>query len=169
MSVDIAGTVGSTVDSVRWPDVTRVPDGPLGVVSGSIADRLLRRAAARLPVRLVYPDGTVVGAADPTLPTMVIHRPEAMARRIGRYGLIGFGESYMAGEWSSDDLGGFITEFAKSVADLVPVPLQRLRRFAVVRPPLSQHNSPAQARRNIAEHYDLSNELFAVFLDETRT
>ncbi|MET0757016.1 MAG: class I SAM-dependent methyltransferase [Mycobacterium sp.] len=169
MSVDIAGTVGSTVDSVRWPDVTRVPDGPLGVVSGSIADRLLRRAAARLPVRLVYPDGTVVGAADPTLPTMVIHRPEAMARRIGRYGLIGFGESYMAGEWSSDDLGGFITEFAKSVADLVPVPLQRLRRFAVVRPPLSQHNSPAQARRNIAEHYDLSNELFAVFLDETMT
>ena len=169
MSVDIAGTVGSTVDSVRWPDVARVPDGPLGVVSGSIADRLLRRAAARLPVRLVYPDGTVVGAADPTLPTMVIHRPEAMARRIGRYGLIGFGESYMAGEWSSDDLGGFITEFAKSVADLVPVPLQRLRRFAVVRPPLSQHNSPAQARRNIAEHYDLSNELFAVFLDETMT
>ncbi len=169
MSVDIAETVGSTVDSVRWPDVARVPDGPLGVVSGSIADRLLRRAAARLPVRLVYPDGTVVGAADPTLPTMVIHRPEAMARRIGRYGLIGFGESYMAGEWSSDDLGGFITEFAKSVADLVPVPLQRLRRFAVVRPPLSQHNSPAQARRNIAEHYDLSNELFAVFLDETMT
>ena len=169
VSVDIAGTVGSTVDSVRWPDVARVPAGPLSVVSGSIADRLFRRAAARLPVRLVYPDGTVVGAADPTLPTMVIHRPEAMARRIGRYGLIGFGESYMAGEWSSDDLGGFITEFAKSVADLVPVPLQRLRPFAVVRPPLSQHNSPAQARRNIAEHYDLSNELFAVFLDETMT
>ena len=61
---------------------------------------------ARLPVRLAYPDGTVVGAADPTLPTMVIHRPEALARRLGRYGLIGFGESYMAGEWSSDDLVG---------------------------------------------------------------
>ena len=65
-----------------------------------IADRLLRRAAARLPLRLVYPDGTVIGAADPTAPTMVIHQPDALARRIGRYGLIGFGESYMAGEWS---------------------------------------------------------------------
>ena len=39
----------------------------------------------------------------------------------------------------------------------------------MVRPPRSQHNSPAQARRNIAEHYDLSNELFAEFLDETMT
>jgi len=49
---------------------------------------------------LVYPDGTVIGAADPSAPTLVIHRPDALARRIGRYGLIGFGESYMAGEWS---------------------------------------------------------------------
>jgi len=31
------------------------------------------------------------------------------------------------------------------------------------------HNSPAQSRRNIAEHYDLSNALFAEFLDETMT
>ena len=169
MSVDIAGTVGSTVDSVRWPDVARVPGGPLGVVSGSIADRLLRRAAARLPLRLRYPDGSVVGAADPTLPTLVIHRPDALARRIGRYGLIGFGESYMAGEWSSGDLVGVLTELAKSVTELVPAALQRLRPIAVVGAPRTQHNSPTQARRNVSAHYDLSNDLFAEFLDETMT
>ena len=118
---------------------------------------------------MVYPDGTVVGAADPTLPTMVIHRPDRLARRIGRYGLIGFGESYMAGEWSSDDLAGVLTEFANSVADLIPRSLQRLRPIAVVRQPRSQFNSREQARRNISEHYDLSNELFAEFLDETLT
>ena len=39
----------------------------------------------------------------------------------------------------------------------------------MVRQPRSQHNSRAQARRNIAEHYDLSNDLFAEFLDETMT
>ena len=118
---------------------------------------------------MVYPDGTVIGAADPTLPTMVVHRPEALVRRVGRYGLIGFGESYMAGDWSSDDLAGVLTVFAKRLADLVPPALQRLRPLAVVRQPRSQHNSRAQARRNIAEHYDLSNELFAEFLDETMT
>jgi len=159
--------IGSTaIDSDRWPDVARVPRRGLSAV---IANRLARRAAARLPVRLVYPDGMVVGAADPTLPTMVIHQPGAFARRIGRYGLIGFGESYMAGEWSSDDPVGLLNEFAKSVNGLIPLALQRLRPLAVVRPPSSQHNSRAQARRNIAGHYDLSNELFAEFLDETMT
>ncbi len=166
MTIDIVETGSTAIDSDRWPDVARVPRGH---VSAMIAGRLIRSAAARLPLRLAYPDGTVVGAADATLPTMVIHRPEEFARRLGRYGLIGFGESYMAGEWSCDDLVGLINEFAKSATDLIPPALQRLRSLAVVRPPRSQHQSRAQARRNIAEHYDLSNDLFAEFLDETMT
>jgi cyclopropane-fatty-acyl-phospholipid synthase len=156
----------AAIDSSCWPDVAQVPRAGLSAV---IADRLFRRAAARLPVRVVYPDGTVIGAADQTLPTMFVHRPDAMVRRVGRYGLIGFGESYMAGDWTSSDLAGLLTEFAKRLSELIPPALQRLRSLAVVPPPRSQHNSRAQARRNIAEHYDLSNELFAEFLDETMT
>ncbi len=166
MTIEIAETFAAAVDSDRWPDVAQVPRAWL---SPAIADRLFRRAAARLPVRVVYPDGTVVGAADPTLPTMVVHRPDAMVRRVGRYGLIGFGESYMAGDWTSSDLTGVLTEFAKRLAELIPPALQRFRPLAAVRHPRSQHNSRAQARRNIAEHYDLSNDLFAEFLDETMT
>jgi cyclopropane-fatty-acyl-phospholipid synthase len=169
VSIDLAGTITAAVDSDRWPAVTRVPGGPVSAVAGAIADRLFRRAAARLPVRVVYPDGTVVGAADPTLPTMVVHRPDALIRRVGRYGLIGFGESYMAGDWSAADLAGLLTEFGKRLDELIPPALQRFRPLAVVRQPRSQHNSRSQARRNIAEHYDLSNDLFAEFLDETMT
>jgi cyclopropane-fatty-acyl-phospholipid synthase len=66
-------------------------------------------------------------------------------------------------------LAGVLTEFAKSVADLVPRSLQRLRPIAVVRQPRSQFNNQKQARRNISAHYDLSNELFGEFLDETLT
>jgi cyclopropane-fatty-acyl-phospholipid synthase len=139
------------------------------MTTGRIADGLLRRAVATLPIRLVYPDGSVIGAADPTLPTMVMLAPKNLARRVGRYGLIGFGESYMAGEWQSNDLAGVMTAFANSVADLIPPALQRLRPLAVVRHPRSMYNSLKQARHNIAEHYDLSNELFAEFLDETMT
>ncbi|PRC45982.1 SAM-dependent methyltransferase, partial [Mycobacterium sp. ITM-2017-0098] len=126
-------------------------------------------AAARLPIRVIYPDGTRIGAADPTLPTMVVHRPDAMVRRVGRYGLIGFGESYMAGDWSSTDPAGLLTEFGKRLAELIPAGLQRFRPLTVVRQPRTQQNSIAQARRNIAEHYDLSNDLFAEFLDTTMT
>ena len=146
MTVDTARLSRSPISAERWPDVARVPSDPLSVVAAPIADRLFRNAAARLPLRMIYPDGTVVGAADATLPTMVIHRPDRLARRIGRYGLIGFGESYMAGEWSSDDLAGVLTEFATSVADLVPRSLQRFRPIAVARQPRSHYNSREQAR-----------------------
>ena len=111
----------------------------------------------------------MLGAADPTLPTLNLHDPDRLARRIGRSGLIGFGESYMAGEWTSDDLAGVLTAFATSMADLVPRSLQRMRPIALARQPRTQHNSRDQARRNISQHYDLSNELFAEFLDETMT
>ncbi|OBB30962.1 cyclopropane-fatty-acyl-phospholipid synthase [Mycolicibacterium peregrinum] len=157
------------IDPTRWPDVAQPPRGPVAAISGAVADQLLRRAAATLPVRLAFPDGTVTGAADPTLPTMVIENPEALARRIGRHGLIGFGESYMAGEWHSTDLVGLLTEFGRSIGDLVPAALQRFRALTLPRSPRSAHNNPAQSRRNIAAHYDLSNELFSEFLDETMT
>jgi cyclopropane-fatty-acyl-phospholipid synthase len=169
MSVQTTRKPLAAIDSTRWPAVARVPSGPVAKASGVIADRLLRRAAARLPLRVVYPDGTVIGAADPTAPTLVVHQPDALARRIGRYGLIGFGESYMAGEWSSDRLTEVLTVFAMSVSDLVPRTLQWLRPFAPAFRPRWQSAGRARALHNVAEHYDLSNDLFAEFLDETMT
>jgi cyclopropane-fatty-acyl-phospholipid synthase len=169
VTTDILGIPTTAIDPQRWPSVARVPHGPLSIAAGAIADRLFRRAAARLPIRVVYPDGTIVGAADPTLPTMTVHRPEALVRRVGRFGLIGFGESYMAGDWSSTDPARLLTEFGKRLAELIPPLFQRFRPLAVVRQPRTHHNSIDQARRNIAEHYDLSNDLFAEFLDETMT
>lgn len=169
MTTRTTGSESAASDVRRWSAVARVPRGPVSMINGRIADGLLRRAVARLPIRLVHPDGSVIGAADTTLPTMTIHQPSALSRRVGRYGLIGFGESYMAGEWESSDLAGVMTAFADSVADLIPPALQRLRPLAVVRHPRSMYNSLKQARHNIADHYDLSNELFAEFLDDTMT
>ncbi len=169
MTVPTIRKPSATIDSRRWPAIAKAPSGPFSATAAVAADRLLRRAAARLPLRVAYPDGTVVGAADPTVPTLVVHQPEALARRIGRYGLIGFGESYMAGEWSSDDLSGLLTVFATSVGELVPRPLQWLRPLAPTFRPRWRGVSRERARRNIAEHYDLSNDLFAEFLDETMT
>jgi cyclopropane-fatty-acyl-phospholipid synthase len=162
-------TASVDIDPARWPDVARLPGGPLSPLAARAADSLLRRAARQLPVRLVYPDGTVVGAADPTLPTLTLRHPERAARRVGQRGLIGFGESYMAGEWTADDLVAVLTVFASSMADLVPRWLQHLRPIALTRQPRTQRNSPEQARHNISEHYDLPNALFTEFLDETLT
>ena len=53
------------------------------------------------------------------------------------------------------------------MADLVPVPLQRLRRLVDRGTPDQERNDLDGARENIHRHYDLSNDLFGTFLDET--
>ncbi|MFT3899368.1 MAG: class I SAM-dependent methyltransferase [Gordonia sp. (in: high G+C Gram-positive bacteria)] len=149
----------------RWPDVDTIPAGPSAAVRGAIAARLFRRAGVRAGVHVVTP-----GSALPDDgPTMTIHRPSAFFRRLGTSGLIGLGESYMAGEWTADDLVGVLTDFADHAYDLVPRPLHRLRRLALPSQPSSEENTTANTRSNIARHYDLSNDLFAAFLDETMT
>jgi cyclopropane-fatty-acyl-phospholipid synthase len=62
-----------------------------------------------------------------------------------------------------------LTVFATSVAELVPAALQRLRPIGPAFRPKWRAPSRDQARRDIAEHYDLSNDLFTEFLDETMT
>jgi cyclopropane-fatty-acyl-phospholipid synthase len=98
-----------------------------------------------------------------------VHRPDEFFRRIGSGKLIGFGESYMAGDWDSPDLGAFLTELGRHMARLVPEPLQKLRALVVARHPETERGVEENTRDNIAKHYDLSNDMFATFLDATMT
>src|SRR5437879_11394964 len=74
-------------------------------VHAAIAKWLFHRAFARVPLRVELPDGSVVGAAagSSDAPVMRIVGERAFFDRLGADGLIGFGESYMAGEWDADD------------------------------------------------------------------
>jgi cyclopropane-fatty-acyl-phospholipid synthase len=75
----------------------------------------------------------------------------------------------MAGDWAADDLAAVLGAFAARVETLLPGPLQRLRRVYEPGLPAEERNTVAGAARNIARHYDLSNEMFALFLDPTMT
>jgi cyclopropane-fatty-acyl-phospholipid synthase len=77
----------------------------------------------------------------------------------------------MAGEWDCDDLVALtriaalnVSAFDRARATAAPVlvPLQRSARWL-------QRNTPGRARRRIAAHYDLGNELFELFLDDSMT
>jgi cyclopropane-fatty-acyl-phospholipid synthase len=154
------------IDPGRWPDVAAVHGS---AVRGEIARVLFGAAVSRLPVRVRLPGGRCLGAGPPGAPVMVVRNPAAFFTRLGASGLIGFGESYLAGDWVCTDLTGLLTVFAIHVGDLVPVPLQRMRRLAVRDHPAADEQTRDGARRNISRHYDLSNEFFALFLDETMT
>ncbi len=92
-------------------------------------------------------------------------------RAIAIGGSMGAGESFRDGYWSCDDLVGLIRIFARnmqasedlggywnSVLDLGRKVYHRMNR-----------NTRLGSRRNIAAHYDLSNDFYSLFLDETMT
>jgi cyclopropane-fatty-acyl-phospholipid synthase len=150
------------LDPQRWADVVRVPAS--SVPRTAVARAVITRALSRLPLRVLLGD-RVLGRGGPLL---VVHDPEAFTARLARDGLIGFGESYQAGEWDAPDLAGALTVMAEQLTTLVPPALQRLRRLWEARQP-ADANSEAAARGNIRAHYDLSNELFRLFLDDSLT
>jgi cyclopropane-fatty-acyl-phospholipid synthase len=91
-----------------------------------------------------------------------------LLQRIATRGAIGLGESYVAGEWDADDLPallGLLLANAEAGVERHP----RLHRLMTARPRLRRRNGLLRARRNIAYHYDLGNDLYALMLDETMT
>jgi cyclopropane-fatty-acyl-phospholipid synthase len=147
------------------PALEKVHPGPRTVVSAAVAKRLFHAAVGRLAVTVVEGEGgRRLGQGGPV---MTLHRPDEFYARLGRDGLIGFGESYMTGAWDADDLAGFLTVPAARIATLIPEPLQRLRALVTHKLPRHQRSTEANSQANISHHYDLSNDLFELFLDET--
>lgn len=157
----------ATIDPEVWPGVAHAPSGTKALVAGKAAGLLFKAAVRRLPLRVAYPDGSVLGTGGPDAPVMTMVRPAAFDLRIGDNGLIGLGESFMAGDWEASDLAGVLEVFAASVDTLIPAPLQRLRTLYLPRTPRQERNEEHNTRSNISRHYDLSNELFSNFLDTT--
>jgi cyclopropane-fatty-acyl-phospholipid synthase len=152
----------TTIQTGRWPGIDTTPHSP---GRAWLAERLFRLAADRLAIRVRLPSGEWIGRGGPE---MHVHRP-SFFHRLGTGSTIGFGEAYMAGDWTSPDPAAVLTPFAARVARLVPSPLQVLRRFVDARRPAGDRNTPDGARENIHRHYDLSNDLFGSFLDESMT
>jgi len=161
----------------------------------SLFRRAVLQAFARMPrgrLRMSLPDGSAAsfgaeagGEAEtgllpfpddsvriPQSALITVHR-EAFFRRCALFGDIGFAEAYIDGDWDTPDLGAVIAWFILN-HEAAPTlsGSQKRRAFALnllrganrlrhrLRP-----NSRAVARRNIGEHYDLSNDFFALFLD----
>ena len=151
----------------------------------SIMERLYRKLVLRelAPMQrglltIEMPDGSRVrfGAErTPQAPhqgiaSMVI-RDERFFRRCVLFGDIGFAESYLAGEWTTGNLEAVIVWFilnAKESSSRRGGATNALQIANRLRHRL-RGNTPSGSRRNIEAHYDLSNEFFALFLDESMT
>ena len=96
--------------------------------------------------------------------------------RCVKFGAIGFAESYIAGEWTTSDLTEVIKWFIANADDSTVLEgsksknnfislLHALNKFSHWMRP----NTVEKAKQNIHEHYDLGNNFFSLFLDETMT
>jgi cyclopropane-fatty-acyl-phospholipid synthase len=148
----------------HWPGLAQPPVAPMRAL---IAKRVFRHAVRTLDVRVLLPGGEVLGAGGPGAPEMRIVRPEPFFARLAVHAKIGFGEAYMVGDWTAEDPAAVLTPFAERIATLVPPKLQNLRNLVERSQPDEEENTVDQAAANIHRHYDLSNELFETFLDET--
>jgi cyclopropane-fatty-acyl-phospholipid synthase len=121
---------------------------------------------------LVLDDGRrfrAEGAAPGPVAVLEIHNSDLFARLI-REGDIGFSDAYLEGWWSSPDLQAFM-DLVHADNDAIydgfyGMALLRMYERArhVLRP-----NSKRGSRKNIAHHYDLGNDFYGLWLDETMT
>ncbi len=114
----------------------------------------------------VYGGGSV---EDGMSATMTINRWSFFSQLISG-GSIGVGESYMDGSWDADDLVAVIRIVIANRDQLAKFNLSTL--VNVIGAKLyhaSRSNTLMGSKQNIREHYDLSNDLYKLFLDETMT
>jgi cyclopropane-fatty-acyl-phospholipid synthase len=150
----------------NWP---LVPAAPTSRMKAVVASWTVPWLASRVPIRIFRSDTTARSKMPSNIPALSIHRPTAFYNRLATGGLIGFGESYQAGDWDADDLAALLTELFSCSDGLLPSGARKLRRYFGARRPANEENTMDGARQNISYHYDLSNEFFAQFLDQTMT
>ncbi len=118
------------------------------------------------------PDGSVRRFGTPGAAPRAALRIErdAFFTKLALHGALWIGESYMDGDWHADDLARFIELGLRSDDRLARGTwVTRLGNAANYWLRRGRSNTRDGSRRNVRAHYDLSNALFALFLDESMT
>jgi len=126
---------------------------------------------------LVLPEKQIVSYGDSNQNQIarIEINSENFFKRCILYGDIGFAESFLDKEWETDDIASVIAWFIinlENAPGLSGSKAPKNRALNILRylnrvGHIFSKNSKDQAKRNIAAHYDLSNEFFSLFLDSS--
>lgn len=129
-------------------------------------------------LQLTLPDGEQLsfGNGSGNISATLLVKDSYFFKRCLLYGDIGFGESYVEGEWETDSVQNVISWIllniekapgvsGSSVSGVFQNILKFLNRFSHN----NRNNSLSGSRKNISEHYDLNNHFFGLFLDPSMT
>lgn len=129
-------------------------------------------------LKLTYPSGEVqyFGSGEPELNATLTIKDPAFFRKGVLYGDVGFGESYVDGDWETDDVTRLISWMIMNLENHPNLSgsdrkLRNVNLLSLANKTLHwlRRNTMSRSRKNIHDHYDLSNEFFATFLDPGMT
>jgi cyclopropane-fatty-acyl-phospholipid synthase len=150
-------------------------------------ESLRRELALALPDRpfaLRFWDGSELAPTTPGGPVFTVRSPAAVAHLLRAPGQLGLGRAYAAGELEADDLDlviGLLDTFkapAIDTATRLRLALAAVRACGLMKPPpipaselrpRGRRHSRERDARAVRHHYDVSNQFFALFLDESMT
>ena len=139
---------------------------------GFLRGKVLRRLEGITDGHLVIRDAGgsyEFGRRDAPLTATVHVKDPAFYADVALGGSVGAGEAYILGRWEASDLPAALRILARNRAAMDSLETGLARLSAPLRRAAHalRRNTRGGSRRNIAAHYDLGNELFALFLDET--
>ncbi len=131
---------------------------------------------------LTYSDGTRVKYGSPAGEENTSHAEIQLLKdsdffeNCVAYGNIGLGESYMYGVWDTPDIKAVIAWFIRNISHNMGAKASSNKLKSINKFPWFNKlfhrlraNTIKNSKKNIAEHYDLGNDFYALFLDESMT
>ncbi len=146
--------------------------------------RELETALPRRPFAIRFWDGSWVPATEDPAPTFSFLSPRALAHVLRAPGELGLGRAYVAGLLEVDDLDAALRIVdtyeppSLSARQKVGLATGVVRACGLVSPPKppeaelrlrGERHTLSRDRRAVRHHYDVGNEFFALFLDESMT
>ena len=147
-----------------------------GLYEKLVLDAFSAMTAGCLHLELPSGEVMVIGTRGAEVSARIRVLDAAFFRKCVLFGDVGFGESYVAGDWETDSIERVIAWAILNVENSPTMSGSKVRSVALniltwynrllhlLRP-----NSLATSKRNIAEHYDLGNDFYRLWLDETMT
>lgn len=130
----------------------------------------LHLQGGRIRLRMADGDAMILGKGDMEVADLNLQDPE-ISKSLLLGGSMALAESYMLGKWSTTDLSALLRVLARSQQEMGLIARgtsQMLKKMDRMMHRL-RRNTRENALKNIQEHYDLSNDLYATFLDPTLT
>ena len=140
----------------------------------NVADKLVFKFLSKINygyLELTTFDGNVLKFGNPNdkLQANILIKKQNFNYNLIRGGSIGFAESYMRGEFETDNLSNLIELTARNIeiihkfSGILDFPIINFVKNKIIK------NTKSRSKQNIAKHYDLGNDFFSLWLDETLT